>query len=172
MDHSGGRDVVASLRLATLPSVGHMVGVGFILRFFERDFVAKLILLFLLYSLLPIGEIFLILYLGGRLGNYLTLAVAASTGLVGVLMSLVRLRETNRRLRAKIRAGEYPVGEFVELAGVLCSAVLLLTPGFGTDLLGLLLFVPPVRGAVGRALTRRFDRHLKEVYEYLRLYEL
>jgi UPF0716 protein FxsA len=149
-----------------------MVGVRLILRFFERDFLAKLILLVLLYSLLPIGEIFVILYLGGRLGNYLTLGLAASTGLLGVLVSLVRLGETSRRLRTKIRDGEYPGAEFVELAGVLSSALLLLTPGFATDLFGFLLFLPPLQGAVGRVVTRRMDRHLKEVYEYLRLYEL
>ena len=149
-----------------------MLGLQLFLRFFERDFITKLILLFLLYSLLPIGEIFLILYLGGQLGNYLTLALAASTGLVGVLISLARLQETNRRLREKIAAGEYPGAEFVELAGVLVSGVLLLTPGFVTDVLGLMLFLPSIRGAVGRAITRRASRHLKEVYEYLRLYEL
>lgn len=149
-----------------------MVGLRLFLRFFERDFITKLILLFLLYSLLPIAEIFLILYLGGQLGNYLTLALAASTGLIGVLISLARLQETNRRLRDKIHDGEYPGAEFVELAGVLVSGVLLLTPGFFTDVLGLLLLMPPFRGAVGQAITRRADSHLKEVYEYLRLYEL
>ena len=122
--------------------------------------------------MLPILEIFLILYLGGKLGNYLTLALAASTGLVGVLVALTRLRETVTRLRAKIRAGEYPGHEFVEVAGLLCGGVMLLTPGFFTDFFGFLLFVPVVRNRVGRLITNRADAELKEIYEYLKLYDL
>ena len=88
------------------------------------------------------------------------------------MISLSRLQTTNRRLREKIQKGEYPGAEFVELAGVLVSGVLLLTPGFVTDVLGLMLFLSPIRGLVGRAITRRASHYLKEAYEYLRLYEL
>ena len=148
-----------------------MVDFRAVLRLFERDFIAKLFLLFLLYSLLPIFEIFVILYLGGVLGNYLALALAASTGLIGVLVAFTRLRETVRRLKERIQAGEYPGDEFIELASLLCGGVLLLTPGFFTDLFGFLLFVPMPRNAVGRWITRRVDGSLKEIYEYLKLYD-
>ncbi len=55
---------------------------------------------------------------------------------------------------------------------MLVSSVLLLTPGFITDLVGFLLLVPVFRQAVGRAIAKRLDRNFKEVYEYLKLYDL
>ena len=149
-----------------------MVNIKVVLRFFERDFVAKLLFFLLLYSLLPLLEIFLILYLGGNLGNYLTLALAASTGLLGVVIARVGLREAVGNLKSQIRSGTYPGREFVNLAGILLGGILLLTPGFVTDLLGFLFFVPIVRNMVGSMITRSLESELREVYEYLRLYDL
>lgn len=144
----------------------------FFVRFFDRDFIVKLLFAVLLYSLLPLAEIVLILFVGDIIGKYLTLAVTASTGLLGVLVALRQLRGLVDAARASIRSGVYPGKEFVEIAGILLGSVLLMTPGFITDSLGLLMFVPAVRRAAGRAITRRLERRLTEVYEYLRLYDL
>ncbi len=149
-----------------------MDGTGFLVRFFDREFIVKLLLVVLLYSLLPLAEIVLILFVGDMIGKYLTLAVTASTGLLGVLLAMRQLRGLVGAARASIRDGVYPGNEFVEIAGILIGSVLLMTPGFITDALGLLMFVPAVRRAAGRMVTRRLQRHLTEVYEYLRLYDL
>ena len=149
-----------------------MTGIRILLKFLERDFLPKVLLLFLLYSLLPLSEVVLILYLGGVAGKYLTLAGAASTGLVGVLMAVSQFRSVLNRLKEKIRSGQYPGKEFMSMAGIFIGGILLLTPGFITDFLGLLLFVPVFRKLAGGVITRRMERQLKEVYEYLKLYEL
>ena len=149
-----------------------MTGIRVLLRLFERDFLTKVLFLFLLYSLLPLGEIFLLLFIGDILGRYFTLTVAASTGLVGVMVALSQLRTVMDSLRRKIRDGVYPGEEFMAMAGILVGGVLLLTPGFITDSLGFLLFLPFLRRFVGRIVTRRMESQLKEVYEYLKLYEL
>jgi len=83
-----------------------------------------------------------------------------------------QIRRTLDRLRAKIRQSQYPGREFVDLAGILVSSVLLLTPGFLTDFAGFLLLIPFFREALGRAIAKRLDKSFKEVYEYLRLYDL
>jgi UPF0716 protein FxsA len=149
-----------------------MDGAGLLLRFFDREFVLKALFLVLLYSLLPLGEIVLILFVGDIIGRYLTLALAASSGLFGVLVAARQLRVLLEAARRKIRSGVYPGAEFVEIAGVLVGAVLLMTPGFVTDAMGLAMFVPGVRRSIGRLITRRLERRLKEIYEYLRLYDL
>jgi UPF0716 protein FxsA len=143
-----------------------------IFRFLDRDFLFKLIFIFLLYSLVPLAEIFLFLYLGDLVGNYLILAIAAVTGLIGVLIALRQVRITLSGLKAKIRQGEYPGKEFVDLAGILVGSIFLLTPGFITDFLGFLLLVPPIREGIGKLIARKMDGKLKEIYEYLRLYDL
>jgi hypothetical protein len=81
-------------------------------------------------------------------------------------------QEAHRLLRARIRRHEYPGTEFVDLAGILMGSILLLTPGFITDFVGFLLMIPFFRRFLGRAVTRRMDRSLHEVYEYLQLSDL
>ena len=143
-----------------------------LLRFFERDFITELHFLMLLYSLLPLSEIVVLLFIGDHLGKYFTLTCAASTGLLGVLVALSQLRAATGSLREKVRGGVYPGSEFVSIAGVLIGGILLLTPGFITDVLGFMLLFPGLRDVIGRLITRRMDKQLKELYEYLQLYEL
>jgi UPF0716 protein FxsA len=147
-------------------------GARFVARFLDRDFVVRALFLVLLYSLLPIAEIVLIITIGGVIGQYLTLAIAAFTGLLGVMVAVRQVGRVQEATRRKIRSGVYPGPEFVEMAGILAGSLLLVTPGFITDAMGLLMLVPAIRRAVGRAITRRLERHLVEVYEYLRLYDL
>jgi UPF0716 protein FxsA len=147
-------------------------GARFWARFLEADFVVRLLLSLLLVALLPLAEIVLILFVGDLIGRYLTLAIVASIGLLGALTASRRLRSLLEAARARIRAGDYPAAELDDIAGVLIAGLLLVAPGLITDAMGLLAFVPPVRRAVGRRVTRRLRRRLTEVYEYLRLYDL
>ena len=149
-----------------------MTGMKVLLRFFERDFITRLLFLMLLYSLLPLSEIVLLLFIGDHLGKYFTLTCAASTGFLGVLVALSQLRGATNSLRQKVRQGVYPGAEFISIAGVLVGGLLLLTPGFITDVMGLLLFFPGLRDVIGRLITRKMEKELKELYEYLQLYEL
>jgi UPF0716 protein FxsA len=143
-----------------------------VFKLLDRDFLFKLIFALLLYSLVPLAEIFVFIRLGDLLGGYLVMAVAAIMGLVGVLIALRQIRISLESLKEKIRGGEYPGKEFVNLLGILLGSVFLLTPGFITDFFGFLLLVPPIREAMGRMVARRMDVNLKEIYEYLRLYDL
>ena len=149
-----------------------MRALGPFLRLFEPDFLPKLLLLVLAYSLLPLGEIFFILYLGDQFGDYLTLAAAATTGLFGALLAIPGLRTALADLRVQIRAGAYPGAQFMEIAGIVAGGILLLTPGFLTDLFGFLLFLTPIRRWLGKRIARSLDSRLHDVYEYLRLYDL
>ncbi len=143
-----------------------------IFKLLDRDFLFKLIFALLLYSLVPLAEIFVFIRLGDLLGGYLVMAVAALMGLVGVLIALRQIRISLESLKEKIRGGEYPGKEFVDLLGILLGSVFLLTPGFITDFFGFLLLIPPIRAALSRVIARRMDVKLKEIYEYLRLYDL
>jgi len=142
-----------------------------LLRLLDRTFVTKLLILGLLYSLVPLGEIFLLIYLGGKIGLYISLALAAFAGLVGMLAALNEFRKNLEALRRKTRKGVLPTQEFINLTAVLAASILLLTPGFITDTMGFLLFVPAVRNAWGRWVLAKTRTDLKELYEYLKLEE-
>jgi len=143
-----------------------------LLRLLDRTFITKALILALLYSLVPLAEIFLLIYLGTVIGYYFTLALAAFAGLVGMLLALKEFQKNIQSLKAKARRGVFPTQEFVNLTGVLAASILLLTPGFITDSLGFLLFVPAIRDALGNWILRKTRTNLKEIYEYLQLEEL
>jgi UPF0716 protein FxsA len=140
-------------------------------RFLDRDFLFKLIFILLLYSLVPLSEIFLFIFLSDLVGMYLILAIAAVIGLVGVLIALRQITIILAELKTKIKKGEYPGKEFVDLAGILIGSIFLLTPGFITDFLGFLLLIPLIRTGLGRLIVRKLEGRMKELYEYLRLYD-
>jgi UPF0716 protein FxsA len=137
-----------------------------------RDFFFKLILVLLLFSLVPLAEIFLFIYLGELMGNYLVLVIAAVAGIGGALMAVGQAQGARDRLRAQLRAGRYPGREFADLAGIIAGGILLITPGFITDLCGYLLMIPALRRGLRRLITNKLEKSFKEVYEYLRLSSL
>jgi UPF0716 protein FxsA len=143
-----------------------------LIRFFDTGFLLKAFNLLLLYSLIPLGEIYLLYIIAGRVGIYVTLAVAATTGLLGLFLAYSRAAKAAHTARAKVRDGYYPTAEFIELAGNLLGAVLVIIPGFATDAAGLLLLLPVFRNMAGRIITGRMQDRLKELYEYLKLYDV
>jgi UPF0716 protein FxsA len=140
-----------------------------LLRLLDRTFITKALILALLYSLVPLAEIFLLIYLGTVIGYYFTLALAAFAGLIGMLIALRELQKNVQELKKKARKGVFPTQEFINLTGILAASILLLTPGFITDTLGFLLFVPAIRDRLGKFILRKTRTNLKEIYEYLKL---
>ena len=166
------RAVRLPLRSGSATLASTMTEFRLLFRFLDKDFLFRLIFILLLYSIVPIAEIILFMWLGDLVGQWLIVAVAAMLGLFGMLIALREVRVTLARLRARIRRHEYPGAEFIDLAGILVGSVLLLTPGFITDFVGFLLMIPFLRRFLGRAVTRRMDRSLHEVYEYLQLSDI
>ena len=140
-----------------------------LLRFIDRDLLPKLILVMLLFSIVPLAEIFLFLYLGDLMGNYLVLILAAVAGLAGVPVALGQLQGLLPRLREKLRDGRAPVKDLADLAEIIVAGAFLITPGFITDVLGYLLLVPAVRAAFSRFLARKMRRGFRELHDFLGL---
>jgi len=137
-----------------------------------KDYLFKLIFALLLYSLVPLAEIFFFIYLGNLIGNWLVIILAALAGLPGVLIAHGQLRDVLRRLRAGLRDSSYPGMEVADLLGLLVGGAFLLTPGFLTDVAGYLLLVPFLRERLARALARKMGSEMKDLYDSLRLREL
>ena len=149
-----------------------MIEMQTLIRFADKGFVLKLFLLILLFSLFPIAEVLLFFHAGAKFGNYFVLACAAGTGLLGLVIAVRQSWKTIGRLREKVRNGIYPEREFQYLAGIVAASFLLLVPGFITDALGIIFFLPIFRNPVGRGITRVLGGRLKQAYEYLKIYDL
>ena len=123
---------------------------GFVTR---RHETLTFILLFILA--LPIIEIAVFVIVGSKIGVLWTIALVILSGVAGSLLLRVQGFGVLNRIRTELDAGRDPGRELAHGAMIMLAAVLLLIPGFVTDAIGLLLFIPPVRNAVWRFLRRR-----------------
>lgn len=115
-------------------------------------------LIFFLFVAIPIIEIAIFIQVGGWLGVLPTVGLIVLTALVGTLLLRWQGMATLGRARAAIDRGAMPVAELVHGLFLLVAGLLLLTPGFATDLLGLLLFIPAIRLSVGGIILHRLIR--------------
>ncbi|MGI8558579.1 MAG: FxsA family protein [Solirubrobacteraceae bacterium] len=112
-----------------------------------------LILLLLLVGL-PILEFYVILRVGDAIGFELTVVALVASSMLGVRLIRSQGRLVLRRTLDALAAGRPPALEAIDGALVFIGGVLLIVPGFATDLLGVLMLAPPTR-AVLRGLVLR-----------------
>lgn len=142
------------------------------MKFLDISFILKLLYIVLLCSLIPLVDMLVVLQLAELIPKYILMAFVTASGLAGILISYFSIREVLRQIHYKIRSGYYPRNEVFELVGLLPSAFLLITPGLIGDLIGLLLLIPSLRRMIGQMISGRTEDRFKELYEYLKLYEL
>jgi UPF0716 protein FxsA len=107
---------------------------------------------------LPILDILSLIKAGALLGFWPTLAWVAGGVVVGVVLIRLQGVSIGRSVQQSLNAGKLPVVEAFDGACILLAGCLLLMPGLVSDLLALLLLLPPVRGALRRAISARM-RH-------------
>lgn len=100
----------------------------------------------------------LLLYLLGRyIGFWTTVAIIFASGFLGAALVRSQVRRVWRTIRADLGEGRVPSQGVLDGAIILVAGGLLAAPGFLTDLLGLLLLLPPVRVPIKRWLRRRAE---------------
>jgi len=112
------------------------------------------LLLFLLFILMPIAELYVIIQVGQLIGIIPTLLLLVVDGFLGAALARSQGRAAWRRFNEATAAGRPPGKEVYDGAAIIFGGALLLTPGFITDILGLMLLLPPTRALLRRALLR------------------
>ena len=102
----------------------------------------------------PMAEIALFVQVGGAIGLWPTLAIVVATAVAGTALLRAQGVSTLRRAQASLDKGVFPVAEVFDGLCLLVAGALLLTPGFFTDTVGLLLFVPAARALLRELLWR------------------
>lgn len=115
----------------------------------------------LVFLVVPVIELWVIVEVAGSLGVVPTLALLVAVSVVGALLVRRAGLSVWRRSRTQWSGGRIPTDDVLDGVLVLGAAVLLLTPGFVTDTLGLLLLIPPVRRLVGSLSFGRIRRVLR-----------
>ena len=100
---------------------------------------------FLLFIGLPALEIFLLIIIGGQVGALNTVALIFLTAIIGIYFAKLQGIQTLKSGMVNLYQNKMPVYEIMSGASIAIAALLLIVPGFLTDLIGFLLLVPFTR---------------------------
>ena len=112
--------------------------------------------LIVLFIAVPIIELAVIIQVGQLIGLWPTLAILVADSILGSVLMRTQGRAAWLGFNAALAPGLSPASEVLDGVLVIFGGALLLTPGFATDILGLLLLIPPTRAVARRVLVRRF----------------
>lgn len=121
--------------------------------------MAKLLLLF---TIVPLLELYLLLVLGSAMGFWPTVGLVLVTALLGSFFGKREGLRVWRSWREALSRGEMPEEGILGGVLVLVGAVLLITPGVLTDLTGLLLLIPPSRRFIAKLVRARLEKSIAE----------
>jgi UPF0716 protein FxsA len=105
---------------------------------------------FLIFVAVPLLELALLIKVGQSIGFWSTMGIIVVTAALGVAVMQSHGLKAMQRAQASLAEGKTPVDSVVDGTFVLFAGLLLISPGLITDLLGLLLLIPPVRRVVGK----------------------
>lgn len=114
-----------------------------------------------LFLIVPIADLALLIWVGGRVGFWPTVGLIALTALAGSWLARRQGWSVLNRVQAKLASGALPGPELIDGLIILVSAALLLTPGILTDAVGFLGLLPPTRALIRNQLHKRFKGSLE-----------
>lgn len=113
------------------------------------------LLLVLLFIIMPIAELAVLIQVGQAIGVWWTVLLLLADAMLGSWLLRTQGRLAWRRFNEALASGRLPHREVVDGVLVIFGGVLLLTPGFISDLFGVLFLFPPTRVLLRRLLVRR-----------------
>ena len=118
----------------------------------------------LLIILIPIVEIYLFIKIGGQIGAFTTISLIFVTAIIGVYYARYEGLNTLKSGVAQLYKNQMPLFELMSGAALAVAALLLILPGFATDLLGFLIIFPLTRKIFFQLLSRKTksEVHIKD----------
>ncbi len=117
--------------------------------------------LFLLFTLIPLIELYLLITVGSYLGAGLTILVVLGTGMAGAYLARLEGWRTWQKIQHELQNGVTPANELIDGVLILVAGVLLITPGILTDVVGFGLLLPPSRAALKIAIRRALEKRVQ-----------
>ena len=103
---------------------------------------------FIIFIALPALEIFLMIKIGTEIGALNTVAVIFLTAIIGIYYARIQGIQTLRSGIINLYQNKVPIYELISGASIAIAALLLIVPGFFTDLIGFLLLIPVTRNFI------------------------
>ena len=123
--------------------------------------------LLLLIFFVPLIEIYLFIQIGGQIGAFNTILIILITAVVGIYFVRLQGLNTLRSGVAQLYNNQIPIYEMMSGAALAFAALLLIIPGFATDVIGFLLVLPITRSLIFKYLGRKYKKEKVKVKDDL-----
>lgn len=117
--------------------------------------------LLLLFTVLPLIELSLLIWLGSHMGWLQTLLLVIGTGILGASLARQQGIATLFRIREESSQGKMPADALMDGVLLLLAGAVLITPGVLTDAMGFSLLVPPIRAVIKKGLKHWFANRVQ-----------
>ncbi len=118
--------------------------------------------LLILFTLVPILELYVLIEAGRQIGTGATIAMIFFTGIAGAYLARSQGFNLITRIQRDLNEGRIPAGEMMDGAMILAGGLLLLTPGFCTDLFGFCLLTPTTRNILKAWLQKWLEKKIAQ----------
>ena len=123
--------------------------------------------LLLLFISIPLIEIYLFIKVGSFIGAFNTISLILITAIIGIVYARYEGFNTLRSGMSQLVKNQLPVYEIISGAALAFAALLLILPGFATDILGLLIIFPPTRKLFLKNVGKNYSKKEKEKQDFI-----
>ena len=128
-------------------------------------FFTKLLILFVI---VPVTELYILIEVGKKIGSLTTIGIIILTGIIGAYLVKSQGFMILRKIQNDLNEGIMPGDSLIQGAIILAGGILLLTPGFVTDIVGFIFLIPVSRNVVKKYLLKWLQGKIKEGNFYYR----
>ena len=121
----------------------------------------------LLLLSIPLIEIYLFIKIGSYIGAFNTISLILITAIIGVIYARYEGFNTLKSGMSQLIKNQLPIYEIISGAALAFAALLLILPGFATDILGLLLIFPPTRKLLFKKVTNKYSNKNKKKQNFI-----
>jgi len=117
--------------------------------------------------LVPIVEIYLFIKIGGQIGAFNTISLIFITAIIGIIYARYEGLNTLRSGISQLVKNEHPAYEIISGAAIAFAALLLILPGFATDIIGFIIIFPLTRKLIFGKYLKKFKNKTKNEKPYI-----
>jgi len=122
-------------------------------------FFTKLLIIFVI---VPVTELYILIEVGKKIGSLTTIGIIILTGIIGACLVKSQGFMILRKIQNDLNEGIMPGDSLIQGTIILAGGILLLTPGFVTDIVGFIFLIPVSRNIVKKYLLKWLKGKIKE----------
>ena len=123
--------------------------------------------LLLLIISIPLIEIYLFIKIGSQIGAFNTISLILITAFIGIMYARYEGFNTFKSGMSQLVKHELPIYEIISGAALTFAALLLILPGFATDLIGLLIIFPPTRKLFLKKVSAKYSKNNQKKQNFI-----